>query len=213
LYVSKGQQTFEMPDLIGLDLDSAEKILKKYELSPVDVFYEFSSSQPIDKIFDQYPVSKVITTKSITVNIYVSKGEDPEAVVPDVLTFTQEEALDILESLGFINITISEEESIKEMGKVFNQVPASGTVYNKESEIIIKSSKGIKVPDVIGKDKILAIKELENLGFIVLVYPDPDSLGKVSNQIPEGGGYLNYGSEVSIEIKTEESSIENQEEE
>lgn len=202
-----------MPNLIGLDLDSAEKILKKSGLANINIFYEFSSDQLIDKIFDQEPAAEAVISKSATVNIYVSKGENPDAVVPDVLTLTRDEALDTLESLGFINITILEEESIEDMGKVFSQVPVSGTVYNKASEIIIKLSKGIKVPYVVGKDKILAIKELENLGFVALVYPDPDSLGEVSNQIPESSGYLNYGSEVSIELKTEGSSIENQVEE
>ena len=135
LYVSKGEQTFEMPNLIGLDLGSAEKILKEYGLTTVDIFYEFSSDQLIDKIFDQYPAPRAVATKSVTVSIYVSKGEDPEAVVPDVLTLTQEEALDILESLGFINITILEEESTQEMGKIFNQVPASGTVYKRPQKL------------------------------------------------------------------------------
>ena len=207
LYVSKGEQTFKMPNLIGLDLDSAEKILNKSGLANINIFYEFSSTQTIDKIFDQYPEPKVPVTRSATVSIYISKGENPEEVVPDVLTLKRDIALDTLESSGFKNITILDEESTEQMDRVFNQVPASGTVYNKASEIIIKISKGIKVPNVVGNDKALAIGELENLGFVIIVYPDSDSPGKVSNQIPEAGIYMNFGSEVSIEIKAEDGSI------
>ncbi|MBC8389909.1 MAG: PASTA domain-containing protein [Actinobacteria bacterium] len=83
----------------------------------------------------------------------------------------------------------------------------------KEPKDICNVYNKVEVPDVVGKDKILAIEELKNLGFVVLFYPDPDLLGKVSNQIPEAGRYLDYDSEVSIELKAENNSVENQAEE
>jgi len=103
---------------------------------------------------------------------------------------------------GFASISVIEDESEKKKDKVFSQIPESGTIYTKSSEIIIKISKGIKVQDVIGMDKEDAMVKLQDLGFTVKTTPDdPEITGKVINQIPEPGTYLNYGSTVTIEIE------------
>ncbi|MBE3090693.1 MAG: PASTA domain-containing protein [Actinobacteria bacterium] len=70
------------------------------------------------------------------------------------------------------------------------------------SEIIIKISRGILVPDVTGKKKEDAISKLLSLGFIVVVIPpDPLAEGKVKSQIPAAGSHINYGDTVAIEIE------------
>ena len=87
---------------------------------------------------------------------------------------------------------------------MFSQAPESGTLYEKASDVVILISQGIKIPDIVGKEKTVAIEELESLGFVVLIYPDPDSTGKVLIQIPKADNYLNYGSEVSIELSIDD---------
>jgi len=87
------------------------------------------------------------------------------------------------------------------MGTVFSQIPESGIVYDKAAEVIIKVSKGIMVPDIIGLDSGEVITILEDIGFIVEILPDPDASGLVVNQVPENGSYLDHGSIVSIEIE------------
>ncbi len=70
---------------------------------------------------------------------------------------------------------------------MFAQVPDSGTKYTKISEIIIKISKGIKVPDVTTMKKADAISMLEGLGFVVNILPDATAAGKVKTQLPAPG--------------------------
>ncbi len=204
LYVSKGKKTFNMPDLTGMDLGSAEQTLENLELVIDGVIYEFSSTQPFGNITNQSPAPGSTVSKSTSVVLYVSKGENPQSSVPDVLGMTEEEALTALENSGFKNITVTQEESEEEKDLVFSQTPVSGALYDKLLDVNIKISKGIKVPNVIDMTREDAVIELENLGFVVEILPDSASTGNVISQVPAADEYLNYGSTVTIEIEEED---------
>ncbi len=201
LYISKGKKTFNMPDLTGMNLNDATQLLEDLELSVDEIIYEFSDIQPQDNVIHQNPVPDSMVFKSTAVTLYVSKGENPEALIPDVIGMTEEEAIEAMSELGFDNVTVITEESEEEIDKVFSQTPVEGTLYDKTFEIIIKVSMGIEVPDVINMTKEDAVTELESAGFTVVISPDSSDTGEVSNQIPGAGEYLNYGSTVIIEIK------------
>jgi penicillin-binding protein 1A len=208
LYISKGKETFDMPDLSGLEFDAAEEILKDLGLIISDTVFDFSDEQPADFIFDQDPVPGSKVSKSDTVIIYISKGENPQSTVPDVLQMTEEDAIAKLNSEGFEIISAIYEESTEEIDLVFSQTPVAGTVYEKTQEVIIKISLGVKVPDVIDMTREEAELALNELGFEVEILPYEDSLGNVISQVPEADQYLNYGSTVTIEISEEENGDE-----
>jgi beta-lactam-binding protein with PASTA domain len=127
---------------------------------------------------------------------------DPQASIPDVLGMTKEKALESLNAAGFKNVSVILEDSNKDKDKVFSQTPVSGTLYDKSLDIIIKISKGIRVPDVITMTKGDAVTKLEELGFVVEVSPaDVAATAKVKSQIPAADTYLNYGSKVTIVVK------------
>lgn len=217
LYVSKGKKTFSMPELTGLDLDGAKQIIESFELILDNIIYEFSNEQPTGKIFDQEPVPYSKVSKSTSVILYVSKGENPQALIPDVIGMTKEDAKNTLKTAGFSDILIMEgedfEENSNEMGKIFSQTPISGILYNKSLEIIIRISKGIRVPEVITMTKEDAVTKLEELGFVVEIFPDSAATGTVINQIPEVNTYLNHGSMVTIEVLEEVVEEEPEQEE
>ena len=68
LYISQGSQTYDMPDLTGLTKKSAAKELEDAGLSSPDFIYDFSSEQPLDKIFDQEPAAHSKVTKTYFYN-------------------------------------------------------------------------------------------------------------------------------------------------
>ena len=203
LYVSKGERTFDMPDLTGRKLESAKTILENRGLEIDEIIYEYSDLQPVDRIFGQTPSADSQVSISAIVTIYISKGEDPEGALPDVTGLSEEDALEVLSNSGFGEISILYEDSQEAMGKVFSQVPANGTIYDKTGEVIIKISNGILVPDTLGLDIEEAVTVLEDLGFVVEILPEPDATGLVTKQVPSGGTYLDYGSTVSIEVELE----------
>lgn len=204
LYVSKGKETFGMPDLIGMSLDDAKELIESMEFSIDKIIYEYSDIQPGDFIISQKPVPGSMVPKSTPVTLYVSKGENPQSELPGVIGLTEDEAKTMFNEAGFKIITVLYEESEEEMDTVFSQTPVSGILYNKSLEVIIKVSKGIEVPDVTGMMKTDAVTVLEESGFIVEVSPSSAEKGEVINQIPAGGKYLNYGSTVTIELEKTE---------
>lgn len=207
LQISKGPQTYEMPNLIGLKKDAADQMLNGIGISIANVIYDFSIEQPLDIIFKQDPPATSMITKNTNITIYISKGEDPEGIIPNVSTMSEVDALAALNNAGFKNISVQKEESDKEIDKVFAQIPDAGIKYTKISEIIIKISRGVLVPDVTGMNKTDAKTMLEALGFIVAVTPDPLAEGKVKSQIPASGSHINYGSTIAIEINVTTSTI------
>ncbi|MBC8388686.1 MAG: PBP1A family penicillin-binding protein [Actinobacteria bacterium] len=208
LFISKGEQTFEIPDIVGVKVDIAKEIVNSLGLILENTIYDYNTEYDLDKVFKQEPAAGSIVTKSTSVTLYISKGENPESTVPNVIGMTEEDAINTLNTAGFSTITTVEgenfEENSNEKDKVFAQIPESDTTYNKSFEIIIKISKGIEVPDVIGMEKETAIDDLEGLGFIVNILPDPETTGEVINQLPAAGTYLNLGSIVNIELFEEE---------
>lgn len=201
LYVSKGLKTFEMPDLAGMELNKAEKLINDLELVIESITYEFSDIHSADRVTKHSPPPYSMVTKSTEVKLFISKGENPESVIPDVMGKTEEDAVLEIENAGFENITIIREESEEEMGMVFSQTPVGGTTYDKTLEIIIRVSMGIEVPDVLDMTKADAMALLEDMGFEIEIFTGSSEEGTVADQMPEGGEYLNYGSAVIIEIR------------
>ena len=200
VYISKGLEAYDMPDLSGLTVEKAQNILASIGLSVNEIIYDFSNLQDEGKIFSQSPPAQSKVNRSMPITLYVSKGENPESIVPDVTGMTQQEAEAELAASGFNNLTFILEESDKAIDRVFSQVPGSGTVYTKNLEIIIKISKGIRVPSVIGMNKNDALNLLEGLGFTVSILPDSTATGDVIKQIPEADTFINYGQNVQIEL-------------
>jgi len=216
----------EIPDVISLSIEEAEPIFEELytEITQVHEFNDtynqgiiFEQSPPagsflesltgeklsviFDLIFGQTPLKDSTVTKSTEVNVFISKGVDPEGEIPGLIGLTEEEALSLLASSGYENISIIFEESPEEIERVLSQAPDSGTVYNKFAEVILIISKGIMVPDIIGLELEDAVIILEDLGFAVSILPDGVLEGTVSTQIPDHGGYLDYGSSITIEIE------------
>ncbi|MBN1298143.1 MAG: PBP1A family penicillin-binding protein [Actinobacteria bacterium] len=210
IFVSKGLESFQMPDLRGLNLETALKELESVSIdsSSVEIEYEFNDTQPVDRIFDQDPPPEKSVNKNTEVKIHISKGINPESIIPDVGGLTEEDAIKKLQNAGYLNITVIKEESDKEINRVFSQIPDAGTTYLKELEIVIKISLGIEVPDLYGMMKEEALNLLEGLGFEASIKPEDAAEGTVKSQSPDAFTYLEYGSKVEIELEMEPDTSE-----
>ncbi len=206
LYISKGLETIEMPDLIGRKIESAKEKLENAGLPEPQVVYDFSDEQPADRVFAQDPEADSMVTKTTDITIYVSKGLNPEGEIPEVTGLTESDAIDKLNLAGFLNIKVVAEESNEKIGVVFEQDPEPGSLHAKEIEVKIKISTGIEVPDVSGMEKSDAISLLESMGFSVTVLPDTDASGNVLSQDPEAFTFQEYGSTIKIRIEDTSST-------
>jgi penicillin-binding protein 1A len=200
IFISKGSETFIMPDIIGFTMEQAELKLNEFGLTINNIVYEFSDLQPQDRIYAQDPVANAEVTSGIPVLVFISKGTSTVTGIPNVIGMTRLDSITTLNNAGFFNIRFVEEQSINEKDRVFAQSPPGGTQQDKSIEVTLIISKGIEVPNVIGQTFENASSALSNLGFKVQVLPEGQNSGNVINQDPAPHSFLNHGSTVKIEL-------------
>jgi len=97
--VRKGDEII-MPNVIGMNVDSASKILKEYSLNPIIDTVIPSNIYPKDVIMEQSPSPNYKIKKHRKVFLVISDGIEFVSV-PDVIGKRRDEAEDILKSYGF----------------------------------------------------------------------------------------------------------------
>ena len=132
-----------------------------------------------------------------------------EVQIPDLVNKTEEEAEQILKYLKLKLVVKSEEydENI-EKGKIISQDPTYKENYKikEHSEISVIISKGtekVDVPNVVGKTKEEAEKELKDAGLVPEIIEENDEkveAGIVLSQDPEDGENVNKGSKVKLVV-------------
>lgn len=133
IYVSKGGEEIEMPDLTGLSKSDAEAQLKKMGLKLGSV-YEKYSNEEAGTVIKQDPKAGTKISRGQTVDITVSKGKQSHKVsVPDVTGVSLDAAKAALQSLGLKVGSVSKQESRQAAGTVVSQSPASGEVEEGSS--------------------------------------------------------------------------------
>ncbi len=201
-----------MPNLIGLSKDDAIKILESLNLTNIEIIEEFNSDYPKGKVYRHEPAQNEL---AVSVNgeipkvmIFISKGPE-EIMIPDVIGLSELEALEKLQALGFTNIiSIYEYNNEVESTIVFSQTPNPGEVIKLGQEINIIVSQGPnpnqgQVPDVIGENIEDAKIILQETGFLNIVINEilsKEIIGNVINQSPEPAQWVNYESEIYLEV-------------
>ena len=133
IYVSKGGEEIEMPDLTGLSKSDAEAQLKKMGLKLGSV-YEKYSNEEAGTVIKQDPKAGTKISRGQTVDITVSKGKQSHKVsVPDVTGVSLDAAKAALQSRGLRVGSVSKQESRQAAGTVISQSPASGEVEEGSS--------------------------------------------------------------------------------
>ena len=201
-----------IPNLIGLSKDEAIKILESLKLKNIEIIEEFNSDYPKGKVYKHEPAQNEF---AVSVNgeipkvmIFVSKGPE-EIMIPDVINLSESEALEKLQALGFTNIiSIYEYNNEVENGIVFGQTPNPGDIIQLGHEISIVVSQGPdpnqgQVPNVIGLNLDEAQDTLQQVGFLNIVVNEvlsQEIIGTVINQSPEPTQWVNYESEIYLEV-------------
>lgn len=133
IYVSKGGEEIEMPDLTGLSKSDAEAQLKKMGLKLGSV-YEKYSNEEAGTVIKQDPKAGTKISRGQTVDLTVSKGKQSHKVsVPDVTGVSLDAAKAALQSRGLRVGSVSKQESRQAAGTVVSQSPASGEVEEGSS--------------------------------------------------------------------------------
>jgi eukaryotic-like serine/threonine-protein kinase len=197
-----------VPDVIGKDLPTAEKILDdqglKWSIKPVPSF------APRNQVVEQDPIptdrggGKL--EKGSTVTLSVSQGPAIVAV-PSVAGLTQDEALKRLEKAGFkVNAEQRYSKGVKR-GLAIGTEPDAGTQLSTAQPVTLVVSRGantVSVPSVVGMDDQAALASIQSAGLagVVVQRDSTEPQGKVLSQSPQGGQRVARGSQVTIFAST-----------
>ncbi|MFC2159866.1 protein kinase [Actinomycetota bacterium] len=208
--LSRGSKTsaITVPNILGLELQEALKILEAMDLETGTISEKYSEEFEKDYIINQIPSYGETADEEDSVDITVSIGSQT-VVIPNIIGLDLVYASNHLESLG-INVTTSKTpltEEILQPGLVVSVLPQPGTsiITGSTVELMISTSEPLnEVPDITGLDLEQATERLGVLGIgIEISYIDPDysiQQGEIIDQFPLPGYYISLDSSVVLFI-------------
>ena len=198
--VSGGKGTVAVPAVEGQSQEDAQQALRDAGFK-TSVKEAFSDTVPEGEVISTSPRGGTQATKGRTVTLTVSQGSQGVAV-PKLVGLQRADAEAQLEAAGLV-ADVTEQESTQPAGTVMEQDPPTGTSVEKGATVKLTVAKERpEVPDVTTdhptEEEATAI--LEQAGFKVQVRtrPDPENIGRVSDQSPVEGTRRSSGATVTI---------------
>ncbi len=135
IYVSKGGEGVDIPDLKGLSKSSAIERLQKMSLVLGSVYEKHSDDEP-GTVVSQDPAPGSKSSRGQSVDITVSKGPKTKRVsVPDVTGASMETAKSTLSGKGLSAGSITRSPSTQAPGTVISQSPVAGSEIDEGSTV------------------------------------------------------------------------------
>lgn len=137
IYVSKGGENVDIPDLKGLSKSSATERLQKMSLIVGSVYEKHSDEEP-GTVISQDPAPGTKSSRGQAVDITVSRGPKTKRVaVPDLTGASMESAKSSLSSKGLRAGSITRSASRQAAGTVISQSPVAGSELEEGSTVDI----------------------------------------------------------------------------
>jgi serine/threonine-protein kinase len=144
-WVSQGKPQVRVPEVTGLPLNDATKVIQDagFKLGRVDPRFDATVANGL--IIEQNPGANIMVEKGATIDLVVSSGPSPSptpsvtptlVAVPDVVTLLQADAEADLTDAGFF-VDFKYKPSIQPPGTVVRQKPRAGTMLPVGSTVTI----------------------------------------------------------------------------
>ena len=189
IIVSVGPEAFPIPYVLDIETERAIYVVEESGFTLGQLLEVNDENIPRGFVISQNPVAGTKMSPGTTVDLVVSKG--PSLIeISDLSRKSPEDAIQILETLGFEYELIEEYSEDVEIGLVSGTIPEAGEIVTPDELIQVIVSLGIKieVPEVEGLGYEDAINILEELGLVATVSGDTN--GVVRKQIPRKGEFL-----------------------
>ena len=160
LKISRGGERRPIPDIRGIDLARASRILEEHGFIVGDVIRikdNSNSGLPAGAVIAQSPASPGNIPANHKVDMLVNEGsDDGRFAVPNVSQMTESEAREMLEGVG-LRIVSTEKARSRNVpeGQVLHTRPAAGTIVKRGEGIRIFISEG---------DSASSVATAENVG-------------------------------------------------
>ena len=189
IIVSVGPEAFPIPYVLDIETERAIFVVEESGFTLGQLLEVNDEKTPRGFVISQNPVAGTKMSPGTTVDLVVSKG--PSLIeISDLSRKSPEDAIQILETLGFEYELIEEYSEDVEVGLVSGTLPEAGEIVTPDKLIQVIVSLGIRieVPEVEGLKYEDAIRVLEELGLVATVSGDTNDV--VRKQIPRKGEFL-----------------------
>ena len=189
IIVSVGPEAFPIPYVLDIETERAIYVVEESGFTLGQVLEVNDENIPRGFVISQNPVAGTKMSPGTTVDLVVSKG--PSLIeISDLSRKSPEDAIQILETLGFEYELIEEYSEDVEIGLVSGTLPEAGEIVTPDELIQVIVSLGIRieVPEVEGLNYEDAIRVLEELGLVATVSGDTNDV--VRKQIPRKGEFI-----------------------
>ncbi len=206
-------EEIQVPDLKGLDMAAAEKVLEDADLNFEVSDSTYVNGLPALTVFSQYPKAEAYVKKGRKIFLTIITDRVPKVQLPDVIGRSVNSASNLLSSTGLIVgstefIPAIEENTVLKI-KLDGSEISPGTVISKGSKITLVAGDGlgntnVTVPDFTGmsfEEADIAITGSSlNVGSIMYDNSTGMTPGTVVRQRPEAGETLRIGESVNLWI-------------
>ena len=189
IIVSVGPEAFPIPYVLDIETERAIYVVEESGFTLGQLLEVNDENIPRGFVISQNPVAGTKMSPGTTVDLVVSKG--PSLIeISDLSRKWPEDAIQILETLGFEYELIEEYSEDVEIGLVSGTLPEAGEIVTPDELIQVIVSLGIRieVPEVEGLKYEDAIRILEKLGLVATVSGDTNDV--VRKQIPRKGEFI-----------------------
>lgn len=139
--ISKGLETFPVPDVTGKTLAEAKRLLRQQQFRVGSVMYAHTNEMPADKIFAQTPQANQDGKIGEKVHLIISEGTYKSVMVmPDLVGQQFAYAVQVAEQLGLVVGNIAYEEYDLPPDTVIEQVPKAGTLVDEQNMVRFRLS-------------------------------------------------------------------------
>ena len=143
LYISKGGETINMPQLKGLSRSAAEEKIKNSGLKIGNIYEKYSNDADFGTVLAQEPLAHSKITKGQIVDFTVSKGvKKSKVILPDFtdtkLDFAKSSIISLKLQIGKVIKT----NSYQPEGTIIHQTPSGGKEVNEGDVINLTVSNG-----------------------------------------------------------------------
>ena len=189
IIVSVGPEAFPIPYVLDIETERAIYVVEESGFTLGQLLEVNDENIPRGFVISQNPIAGTKMSPGTTVDLVVSKG--PSLIeISDLSRKSPEDAIQILETLGFEYELIEEYSEDVEIGLVSGTLPEAGEIVTPDEIIQLIVSLGIRieVPEVEGLKYEDAIRVLEELGLVATVSGDTNDV--VRKQIPRKGEFI-----------------------
>ena len=189
IIVSVGPEAFPIPYVLDLETERAIYVIEESGFTIGQTLEVNDDTVPRGFVISQNPVAGTKMGPNSTVDLVISAGPSL-IVISDLSRKSPEDAIQILETLGFEYEIIEEYSENVDVGLVSHTLPGQGEIATLDQVIQVIVSLGLKVevPNVIGYTYQEASNILQEVG--LLPSASGDTGGRVSDQSPKEGEFL-----------------------